>query len=86
MFAETDCTTAVWGNGPRCDHATTFPEHPCYRDGSQDGARGWAESRPDGLDWAVIVNTREFAGGDQVFTNMLVAGGISAFLDTGPVS
>jgi hypothetical protein len=51
-----------------------------------DGARAWAESRSDGLDWALILNTDDFAGdqGDTAFVNWL-AGGMSAFLDTNPV-
>ncbi len=42
---------AVWGNGPRAGGA---------RQGSTPGASTWAESRGDGVDWALTINTRDF--------------------------
>jgi CubicO group peptidase (beta-lactamase class C family) len=43
---------AVWGNGPRAGGA---------RQGSTPGASTWAESRGDGVDWALTINTRDFS-------------------------
>ena len=59
-----------------------YPGHGCFRDGNDEGARTWAESRPDGVDWAVLLNTMQF---DDLNFMGMVAGGISAFLDTSPV-
>ena len=53
----------------------------CYRHGADEGARTWAESRADGIDWVVFVNTKEFD--DRNFMNLL-GGGLSAWLDTDP--
>lgn len=46
---------AVWGNGPR---ASGPPPGPA-RSGSTPGASTWAQSRPDGVDWAYVINTRD---------------------------
>ncbi|MGD0103562.1 MAG: serine hydrolase [Rhodopila sp.] len=43
---------AVWGNGPRASGAA--------REGSTPGASTWAESRADGIDWACVINTRDW--------------------------
>jgi CubicO group peptidase (beta-lactamase class C family) len=43
---------AVWGNGPR---APGFA-----RAGSTPGSSSWAESRSDGVDWAYVINTRDW--------------------------
>jgi CubicO group peptidase (beta-lactamase class C family) len=45
-------THAVWGNGPRAAGAA--------RSGSTPGASSWAESRNDGVDWAYVLNTRDW--------------------------
>ena len=44
---------AVWGNGGRAGGAA--------RAGSTPGASSWAESRWDGVDWAYVVNTRDWS-------------------------
>lgn len=41
--------------GPRKHYGT--------RDGSTEGAKTWAESNQ--VDWAVTINTRDFAAGDE---------------------
>jgi hypothetical protein len=65
---------AVWGNGGRA---------PGYaRSGSTPGASTWIESRTDGLDWALTVNTRDFPGGEADFNT--VQQGIDAWLNTNP--
>lgn len=43
---------AVWGNGPRAAGYT--------RSGSSPGASSLAASRPDGIDWAYVINTRDW--------------------------
>jgi CubicO group peptidase (beta-lactamase class C family) len=43
---------AVWGNGPR---AANFA-----RAGSTPGASSFAKSRGDGVDWAYVINTRDW--------------------------
>jgi len=45
-------THAVWGNGPRAPGAA--------RSGSTPGASTWAQSRGDGVDWAYVINTRDW--------------------------
>jgi CubicO group peptidase (beta-lactamase class C family) len=42
---------AVWGNGARA---------PGARAGSTPGASSWAQSRGDDVDWAYVINTRDF--------------------------
>jgi hypothetical protein len=65
---------AVWGNGGRAPGSA--------REGAMDGARSRAESRTDGVDWALVVNTREFPT-DNNFEN-LVNNAITGFLNTSP--
>ena len=43
---------AVWGNGPRSPNSA--------RTGSTPGASSMAESRGDGIDWAYVINTRDW--------------------------
>jgi CubicO group peptidase (beta-lactamase class C family) len=43
---------AVWGNGGRAA--------PAARAGSTPGSSSWAESRVDGVDWAYVINTRDW--------------------------
>ncbi|KAI9672357.1 MAG: hypothetical protein M1817_003379 [Caeruleum heppii] len=45
-------TNAVQGNGGR---------RVGRRDGSMPGSSSWVESRADGVDWALVVNTRDWA-------------------------
>ncbi len=45
---------AVWGNGPRV---------PGARAGSTPGASSWAQSRADDVDWAYVINTRDWPPG-----------------------
>ena len=45
---------AVWGNGPRA---------PGARAGSTPGASSWAQSRADDVDWAYVINTRDWPPG-----------------------
>ncbi len=45
---------AVWGNGPR---------NPGARAGSTPGASSWAQSRADDIDWAYVINTRDWPPG-----------------------
>jgi CubicO group peptidase (beta-lactamase class C family) len=58
MGASAEATTqfirlhAVWGNGPRAAGSA--------REGSTPGASTWAESRADGVDWACVINTRDW--------------------------
>ncbi|KAH6876638.1 beta-lactamase/transpeptidase-like protein [Thelonectria olida] len=44
---------AAWGVGPHT---------PSSRDGSLPGARTYVESSGDGVDWALVLNTREYVG------------------------
>lgn len=56
---------AVWGKGPRA---------PGGRTGSTPGASAVAVSRGDDVDWAITVNTREWADGGSAY-NRLIGGG-----------
>ncbi len=49
---------AVWGNGPR--PANESPLLPSARTGSTPGASSLATSRSDGIDWAYVINTRDW--------------------------
>lgn len=64
----------MWGNGGR---AAGYA-----RSGSTPGASTWMESRGDGVDWAIVVNTRDFPNEDD-FDD--VVSKISNFLDSDPV-
>ncbi|EOD43866.1 putative beta-lactamase protein [Neofusicoccum parvum UCRNP2] len=50
-----------------------------YRDGTTSGARTYVESRWDGVDWALTINTRDFPNGDGDFND--VTGAVNAWLD-----
>ncbi|KAF4301352.1 beta-lactamase [Botryosphaeria dothidea] len=63
-------THAVWGVGGRS---------PGYRDGTTSGARTYMESRGDGVDWAMTINTRDFPNGDGDFDG--VTGAVNRWLD-----
>ena len=69
--------TAVWGNGGR---AAGFA-----REGSTPGASTWMESRTDGVDWALVVNTRDFPDGGADFEK-LVRTDISNWLNGNPIA
>lgn len=78
-------THAVWGIGPRPSFGTGGYS---AREGSTPGTETWAESRWDGIDWAVTVNTRDwpaFATGQDPFGNLLCQTTIPAFLGANPV-
>lgn len=47
----------VWGNGPRPVNGTFGT---IARAGSTPGTSTWAESRGDGIDWALTINTRNW--------------------------
>jgi CubicO group peptidase (beta-lactamase class C family) len=67
---------AVWGNGGRAAGAA--------RSGSTDGASSFATSRGDGVDWAYVINTRDWPPStaqtltvlDTAITNVLNAASI----------
>ncbi|KAF2259815.1 beta-lactamase/transpeptidase-like protein [Lojkania enalia] len=66
---------AVWGNGGRASGYA--------RSGSTPGSSTWMESRIDGVDWAIVVNTRDFPNGNTDFNNAVSA--ITSWLNTSPV-
>ena len=68
-----DCFIAVWGNGGRVIS---------NRNGRMSGSWTWAESRSDGIDWALTLNTDEFPT-DQNFVDLCTAS-ITGWLDTSP--
>jgi hypothetical protein len=72
-------THAVWGVGGR----TTS-----VRDGAMDGSRTIVVSRGDGVDWAMVVNTRDFRDSDdtppETMWNNAIKG-IGSWLDSGPI-
>jgi hypothetical protein len=70
-----DCFIAVWGNGGRVIS---------NRNGCMSGSRTWAESRSDGVDWALTLNTDEFPM-DQNFVDLCTTS-ITGWLDTSPTS
>jgi CubicO group peptidase (beta-lactamase class C family) len=63
---------AVWGNGPRAAGYT--------RSGSSPGASSLAASRPDGIDWAYVINTRDWPPATSLTLNDL-GNAIHALLD-----
>ncbi len=67
---------AVWGNGPRA---------PGYaRSGSTPGASSLAISRGDGVDWAYVINTRDWPPSTSPTLNDL-GNSITQLLDTTPL-
>jgi CubicO group peptidase (beta-lactamase class C family) len=76
---------AVWGNGPRAPGAA--------RAGSTPGASSLAVSRGDGIDWACIINTRDWPPSTSPMLNDLFdltppigPNSITYLLDTTPIS
>ena len=68
---------AVWGNGPR---AANFA-----RSGSTPGASTLAWSRGDGIDWAYVVNTRDWPPSTSPTLDDL-GNSINQLLDTTPIA
>jgi CubicO group peptidase (beta-lactamase class C family) len=70
---------AVWGNGSRAAGAA--------RAGSTPGASSWAQSRGDGVDWAYVINTRDWPPAISPTVNLDdLQQCINALLDTMPVT
>jgi len=66
---------AVWGNGGRAVAA---------RSGGTPGAGTWAESKSNGFDWSLTINTRDFGGtAPDKATDALIKQ-IDGFLDAAP--
>jgi hypothetical protein len=75
---------AVWGNGPRAAGSA--------RSGSTPGASSLAVSRGDGIDWACIINTRDWPPSTSPMLNDLLdvtpptsLNSITHLLDTIPI-
>jgi CubicO group peptidase (beta-lactamase class C family) len=68
---------AVWGNGPR---AAGYA-----RAGSTPGASSLAVSRPDGVDWAYVINTRDWPPATSPTLEEL-GNSITHLLDTTPIA
>jgi CubicO group peptidase (beta-lactamase class C family) len=68
---------AVWGNGPRAAGAA--------RSGSTPGASSLAVSRPDGIDWAYVINTRDWPPATSPTLEEL-GNSITHLLDTTPIA
>jgi CubicO group peptidase (beta-lactamase class C family) len=67
---------AVWGNGPRA---------PAARAGSTPGASSLAVSRGDGIDWAYVINTRDWPPATSPTLEEL-GNAITHLLDTTPIA
>jgi hypothetical protein len=67
---------AVWGNGGRAPGAA--------RSGSTPGASSFAASRGDGVDWAYVINTRDWPP-STVQTLDVLNKAITHVLDTTPI-
>jgi len=67
---------AVWGNGPRMANSA--------RSGSTPGASSFAKSRGDNVDWAYVINTRDWPHGSPQTLDVLDAA-IDHILDTTPI-
>jgi CubicO group peptidase (beta-lactamase class C family) len=68
---------AVWGNGPRAAGAA--------RSGSTPGASSLAVSRGDGVDWAYVINTRDWPPATSPSLDDL-GNSITHLLDTTPIA
>jgi CubicO group peptidase (beta-lactamase class C family) len=68
---------AVWGNGPRAAGAA--------RSGSTPGSSSWAQSRSDGIDWAYVINTRNWPPATSPTLEQL-GNSINQLLDTTPIT
>ncbi|MCU1266726.1 MAG: penicillin-binding protein [Acidobacteria bacterium] len=67
---------AVWGNGPRAAGAA--------RAGSTPGASSWAKSRSDGIDWAYVINTRDWPSSTPPLDELGTA--LNHLFDTTPIT
>ena len=67
---------AVWGNGPRAAGSA--------RTGSTPGASSMAASRTDGVDWAYVINTRDWPPNTSPSLNDL-GNSITQLLNTTPL-
>jgi hypothetical protein len=67
---------AVWGNGPRAGGG---------RKGSTPGASSFAVSRGDGVDWAYVINTRDWPPSTSPTLDDLW-NSITHLLDTTPIA
>jgi hypothetical protein len=73
---------AVYGNETRCANPTTRSN--CWQDGPMPGARNFAKSRyTNGVDWAVVLNTAEFATDARSSNFDDLLGDISVWLNKG---
>jgi hypothetical protein len=86
---------AVNGIGARPPLYSTFSNlfPVSFRAGQDAGALSFAESRWDGLDWAILVNTQDlpgypFAVGTSPFVDVLCEGntGVSGFLSANAIA
>lgn len=68
---------AVWGNGPRAAGAA--------RAGSTPGSSSLAVSRADGIDWAYVINTRDWPPSTSPTLDEL-GNSITHLLDTTPIN
>jgi hypothetical protein len=68
---------AVWGNGPRVAGSA--------RSGTTAGASSLAKSRGDGVDWAYVINTRDWPPSTSPTLDDL-GNTITQLLDTTPVA
>jgi len=68
---------AVWGNGPRAPGSA--------RSGSTPGASTLAVSRADGVDWAYVINTRDWPPSTSPTLDDL-SNAITHILDTTPIA
>jgi CubicO group peptidase (beta-lactamase class C family) len=68
---------AVWGNGPRAAGSA--------RAGSTPGASSFAMSRGDGVDWAYVINTRNWPPSTSPTLEQL-GNSITYLLDTTPIT
>lgn len=64
---------AVWGNGPRAAGGA--------RAGSTPGASSFAESRGDGVDWAYVINTRDWPPGSDPELLKKLGGSIDSMIN-----
>ena len=79
--------TAIWGIGARNPEGYTGTGWDLARSGSTPGTSTFAESQGNGLDWSVVVNTRDWpshASNQDPFADILVGDTIPGFLNSYP--
>ncbi|KAE9379909.1 hypothetical protein N431DRAFT_552195 [Stipitochalara longipes BDJ] len=83
-------THAVTGIGPRPSFRVSRGVNPVSsHKGHTSGSMSFAESRWDGLDFAIIINTEDlppFAPGQNPFEDVLCVGSVNGFLAANPVA